>query len=146
MLDRIDEQLVQMLGKDARQSSDTLAKKLGISPATVRRRIKGLIKNEVIRTTVLVNPDKVGYPLTSIIAFDVELQNVESALKFLASRPEVKWAVTTTGRYDILVWAAFRSTNELADFVEKGLSEMEGVKDTETFVCLRVEKTKYIPV
>ncbi len=145
-VDTLDEKLLQLLGKDAKQSSEALAKKLNVSPATVRRRVRQLLRNDTLRIVGVGDPQKVGFPLAAIIAIDVAHELLESVLSELAGRPEVKWVSTTTGRYDILALARFRSTDDLSDFMQKTLSQMEGIRDSETFVCLRVAKGRYQPI
>ena len=146
VLDSIDEQIVQLLGVDARQSSDSIAKHLKVSPATVRRRIRRLIKEGVIRIAALVDDSKAGFPLTAIIAFHVAHENLEQTMEMLASRPEVEWVSTTTGRFDVLALSRFRSTDELASFVQRELADIEGIKDSETFICLQVKKGRNMQV
>ena len=146
MIDSLDEKLIQLLEMDARQSSEAVAKQLKVSPATVRRRIKKLIQRGVLRIVALVDPQKVGFPLIAIIAFDIAHEKADSVIQILADRPEVKYASTTTGRFDIMTLVRFRSTEELSNFVHKELSNIEGIRDSETFVCLRVKKGHYIQV
>ena len=47
--DLIDEKIVRILGEDGRQTSEQIAKELNISAATVRRRIKKLVENDMLR-------------------------------------------------------------------------------------------------
>lgn len=145
-IDALDEKLLQLLGKDAKQSSEALAKKLNVSPATVRRRVRQLLRNDTLRIVGVGDPQKVGFPLAAIIAIDVTHELLESVLNELAGRPEVKWVSTTTGRFDILALVRFRSTDDLSDFMQKTLAQMEGIRDSETFVCLRVAKGRYQPL
>ena len=144
MLDSVDEKLIQLLAKDARQTSKALATQLNVNPTTVRRRLMKLIRSGVIRIAALADPIKVGLPLITVIAFDVARHGLESAVQMLANQPEVKWVSTTTGRFDILVLAAFHSTDELTNFVQGRLANMEGLRDTETFICLQVGKERYM--
>ena len=143
IVDTLDEKLLQILGKDARLSSEALAKKLNVSPATVRRRVRQLLRQDVLRIVGVGDPQKIGFPLAAIIAIDAAHEKLETVLEELASRPEVKWVSTTTGRFDILALVRFRSTDDLADFMQKTLAQMEGIRDSETFVCLRVAKGRY---
>ena len=144
MLDSLDEKLIQLLAKDAQQTSKVLATQLNVNPTTVRRRLKKLIRSGVVRIASLADPNKVGLPLITVIAFDVARHGLESAVQMLASQPEVKWVSTTTGRFDILVMAAFRTTDELTDFVQGRLAKMEGLRDTETIICLQVSKGRFM--
>ena len=146
LLDEKDEQIIQLLGQDAWQSSETLAKHIGVSSATVRRRIKKLVKNETLRIGAFVDPAKVGQPLAAVIALGVPHDKVEVMVKQLAKRREVKWISSTTGRFDILVFARFPSTDELAVFLQKALPKLGEIKSSETFICLHVQKGYYIPL
>lgn len=145
-IDELDTKLIALLQKDAQQSSEKLSKELGVSSTTIRRRIKRLTDEEVIRIVALTDPLKVGINLMATIAFDVQPEALESTAIKLSEMPEVKWAVVTTGRYDILISTAFHSTDELANFVEKKLVGLAGVKDSETFISLKVEKGRFVRV
>ncbi|MBI2860416.1 MAG: Lrp/AsnC family transcriptional regulator [Chloroflexi bacterium] len=140
ILDSLDRKLIQLLQEDARKSSEALAKQLGVSAATVRRRTRKLLRNDVLRVSAIVNPDKVGLHLTALMAFNVAHDALDDVIKMLAKRPEVKWVATATGRFDILAVVQFHSTDGLSAFVEKDLMKVEGIRDSETFICLHVEK------
>ena len=144
--DSVDIEIIKLLGDDAQQNSEALAKKLNLSAATVRRRLRKLIGSGVLRIGGLVDPIKVGLPVSAVIGLDVSLDKMELALGWLANRREVKWAGTTTGRFDIIVFARFTSTEDLSEFVQKELSRLDGLKNSEIFICLHVEQAHYIPV
>ncbi len=146
MVDAIDEQLVRLLQKDCRQSSQELAKKLHISPRTVRRRMNNLLDSKVISNVVIVDPAAFGYPVVAMIAFNIVPGKVKAATEALASRHEVKWLTSTAGRYDILALARFRSTDEASDFLEEQLAVVDGIKASETFFCLSVKKGRYMQI
>ncbi len=143
-LNPLDEKLIHQLGENARQSSETLAKQLNVSPATVRRRLRKLIRSEIIRVVAVADPVKAGFPLTAVIAFDIAHEKLEVAVQKLAGYSAIKWVATTTGRFDVLALATFRSTEELSDFVQRELVKIEGLRDTETSICLQVKKGRYI--
>ncbi|MFC2048478.1 Lrp/AsnC family transcriptional regulator [Chloroflexota bacterium] len=143
MPDSTDKKLVRLLGQNARQNSETLAKRLNISAATVRRKLRKLINSDALRIVGLVDPSKFGFPLAVMIALDIEHDKLELALDMLVNRPEVKWVSPTTGRFDIIAVASFPSTESFSDFMIKELAQMEGVKNSETFICLDVKKGHY---
>jgi len=143
ILDSLDKRLLELLGENASQSGEALAKKLDVSPSTVRRRIRRLNQSGILRTAALVHPAKVGFPLVAVMAFDVSHDKLESVTEKLAARPEVKFVTTTTGRFDVLAFVWFRSTDELSEFVQKDLATVDGIRDTETFLCLQVKKGLY---
>lgn len=146
MLDSIDEQLIHLLSEDARQSSQALARRLRVSASTVRRRIRKLVKGGTLRTTAVVDPGSIGFHSITVIGFDVAYDKLDSVVQMLTRWPEIQWVSTTTGRFDILAMARFRSTEDLSQFVQKALTKIEGLRDSETFICLQVSKNRYIRV
>jgi len=145
MLDSIDEQLARLLGQDARQNSETLAKQLKLSSATVRRRLRKLIRDDLLHIVGVVDPAKFGFPVAVVITLDVAHDKLELAMEALVKQPEIRWVSTTTSRFDIIALARFRSTNRLSEFMTKELAQLEGLKDSETFICLDVKKGRYVP-
>ena len=146
IIDSVDEQIVRLLGQDARQNSETLAKQLNLSAATVRRRLRKLLLSDLLRIIGVVDPASFGFPVLVIITLDVNHGKLELAMEELSKRPEIISVSTTTGRYDIIAIARFRSTECLSEFVTKELAKLEGVRDSETFICLEVKKGLRIPL
>ena len=145
-MDSLDKQLIQLLHKDGRQSSEALAKQLKVSSATVRRRVRKLIQDEVVRIVAVADPAQVGLPLSVVIGLDVTHDKLESVMQMLANQTEIAWLATTTGRFDVMAIARFASTDELYKFMQSELANMEGLRDSETFICLHVQKAPYMPV
>ena len=141
MIDSLDERLIKLLEQDAYRNSQVLAKQLSVTSSTVRRRMQKLIQQGTLRIIARPEPSKVGFPLRAIIAFDVAHEKVRPVMKMLASCPEIRWLAATSGRFDLmaLVWST--STDKLFEFIETEISTMEGVKNTETFICMHVEKS-----
>jgi Lrp/AsnC family transcriptional regulator for asnA, asnC and gidA len=144
--DSFDKQLISLMGQDARQSSEALAKKLNVSSATVRRRLRTLTRNDLLHIVGVADPANFGLPLAAVIALDVDHDRLDSAMDKLVNRPEIKWVSTTTGRFDIVAIARFPSTDSLSDFLTDELGKIEGVRDSETLVCLDVKKGRYTPL
>ena len=122
IIDSVDEQIVRLLGQDARQNSEKLAKQLNLSAATVRRRLRNLIRKDLLHIVGVVDPAKFGFPVPVVITLDVDLDKIDTAIKTLANRPEVRWVSTTTGQFDIIALARFRSNSNLSEFMTKVLS------------------------
>ncbi len=145
MIDKKHKPLIQLLGKDVLQSSEALAKQLNVSAATVRRRLRKLRNNGIVRAVACVNPSDIGQPLGAVIALGVPNEKVDSVARTLSERPEVKWVATTTGRFDIMVFACFPSTDELARFLQNELPK-DSIRDSETFICLHTYDGYYTPM
>ena len=142
-IDGLDERLIQFLQEDGRQTSEALAKRLGVSPSTVLNRMRRLLESRMMRIVAVVDPDRVGLLLAAVIGLDVDPGRLTPVVNALAARQEVRFVSPCTGRYDILVFALFRSSAELSEFIERQVGGIEGVRDTETFICLRVTKGRF---
>ncbi len=143
-IDEIDEHLITLLEKDARQSSRKLAEQLGVSAATVRRRIDALIKSNILQILGVVDYCKLGPCLFALTALDIEAAKTELTMEALVSIPEVKYVFSTTGRFDIVVIARFDSPESLTRFLRKTVAHIDGLRNTETFICLTVSKQPYV--
>ena len=143
-LDSIDEQLIRLVQRDGRQSSEKLAKSLNVSATTVRRRLRELIRSNVLRIAALADVEKAGFPMVTLIALDVEHGKLEQSADLLASHTRVPWVSVTTGRFGVVGLGVFRSANELSNFLQKEIPEIEGLRNCETLVCLDVKKGRYM--
>jgi len=144
-IDPIDKQIVLLLGQDALQTSDELAKKLHVSSATIRRRIRKLTSSGALRIIGVVDPKIFGLPVATIITLNVSHESLDKAIEALAEQPEIRWVSTTTGRYAMIALGRFSSNDHLADFISKKIAFLEGLKDCETFICLNMKKGYYVP-
>lgn len=140
IMDSLDEKIIDLLSVDARQSSEVLAEQLNVSSSTIRRRINNLVNQGIVRFAVLVEPTKSGFSLRALIAFNIAHENLNQVIEVLARKPEVKGLAVTTGRFDVIALAWFTSTETLFRFMENEVSKLQGVINTETFICLHVER------
>jgi len=140
MIDELDKQLVHLLQEDARQSHNTLAKQLKVSPATVRRRIRKLTENRILRIVAILNPSELTGYFAGVIALDVAYDKLDSVVETLANRPEVTWVAIISGRFDIMAIVRFYSHEQLSNFIQTAVASLPGVLNTETFICLQVKK------
>jgi len=139
-MDELDRGLITELAKDARQSSAELSRKLGVSETTIRRRIQHLEENGTITFTATLNPAKLGYSISAIIALEVELGSIDKISESLALCPNVRYVSLCTGNHDIFIGTWFHSSGELTQFVKDYLAKVPGIRKSETFVILDVKK------
>ena len=140
-VDELDKILIKLLSENARQSSYQLAKQVNVSPSTIRRRIRELIKNGIIHTTLTIDHSSLGLPLAAHIALNVNHEQLESVWEALRKLPNIKHVSITAGRFDVMGMVRVSSTEELLKFVQKEITQIPGVEKCETFICLRMERT-----
>ena len=141
MQDLLNTQLISLLEENASQTSEELARQLNVSSSTIRRRTKELIQQGTLHIVAIPEPRNIGLNMVVIIAFQVQHEYLNSVLNTLKSRKDVRCLYTTSGRYDVMALMWFSSTEQLYEFMERDIVKLEGVKGTETFVCMHEAKT-----
>ena len=139
-MDSIDRKIVDILQCDGRASNAGIARKVGVSEGTIRRRLKRLVKDEFIQVVALQNPNKMGYSAQALIGVQVDPDKVDQVADRLADLGEVNWVSLTTGSFDIFVWITLSSSDALGIFLRTCVGIIPGVRRTETFVNLAVRK------
>ena len=124
MLDDLDLLLVKELEVDARQGAHALAKKLGAKRTTVNNRLKKLIDSQIVTIGVNTNRASLGYALLFMIGINVRSGKSQIVTNQLVSVTAIKAIVATTGRYNIIAWAVFRSQSEFKHFVSDELGSI----------------------
>ncbi len=143
MLDNIDLSILREFANDARKSYRELAKKLGVSPATIHERVKKLKQAGIIKKfAVQVDYDKLGFKVTAIIGIKAEGKSLLALEEDLASHPNVVAVYDTNGEYDVIVIGKFRDFSELNKFV-KWLQQRNDVRSTNTAMAFRVVKEDF---
>ncbi len=125
-----------ILQEDGRAPHVELARRLGVSEGTVRRRVAKLLKGGVIRVVAVAEPERLGYHTSAFIGLQVDPAQVEEVATSLAALAETEQVAITTGRYDIFIWVNLESAAALAAFLHRKIGTVEGVRRTETFISL----------
>jgi Lrp/AsnC family transcriptional regulator for asnA, asnC and gidA len=139
-MDELDARIIAMLQEDGRASNAGIARSVGVSEGTVRRRLKRLIDEEYIHVVAMLNPGKMGYASEALIGVQVDPDKIDQVADELADLEEVSWVAVTTGSYDIFAWATLQSAETLGVFLRTKIGTVQGVRRTETFVNLSVRK------
>ena len=139
-VDDLDAKILKELVADARQSFRKIAQKLGVSTATVAKRVEKLEKSGIIKGyTAVVDHEKLGYDLTAVIEITISEGKLLEVERELARVPNVFVVYDVTGQSDSIIIAKFRSRKELNDLVKRILA-MKYVERTNTRVVLNTVK------
>ena len=142
-IDDLDREIVRILQEDAQYTNTSLAALVGVSEATVRRRIQKLIDENVFRIRAVADPFKLGYTVIVIIGVWVEKGYLRQAEEFLCSLPVARFVGVTMGSYDIMLEAWFNSTEEMACFLTETLNATPGISKSDLFQVIRLSKYTY---
>ena len=140
VVDDLDNQIVEILKKDGRASNAHIARALGVSEGTVRRRLRMLIEGGVIHVNVSLDPVKMGLTTEAIIGLEVDPDKMDPVCASLADFDEIGYVTLTTGAVDVFAWGRFSSTESLGLFLRSKVGKIPGVRRTETYMCISVRK------
>jgi len=142
-MDELDLKVIGLLQVDGRASNANIARELGVSEGTVRRRLWRLIHEDVIKITAVPNLEKLGYATTALIGLKTQPGKADDVAEALARIEEVHYVAVTTGAYDVFLWVGLGSAESLGTFLHTKIAATEGMQRTETFVNLDIKKRTY---
>jgi Lrp/AsnC family transcriptional regulator, regulator for asnA, asnC and gidA len=142
-IDTIDLRIIELLQENGTLTHAFIAGELGISEATVRRRISRLRDEDAIRIVAVANPFILGYKIVAIVGVQTDKSLLPQIERALVAMPEVRFVGVTLGVYDVVLEAWFQSTDELLHFATVTLASIDGIRHSESFQILRLSKYTY---
>ncbi|MBI2856844.1 MAG: Lrp/AsnC family transcriptional regulator [Chloroflexi bacterium] len=145
-IDAVDLKLIGVLSRNARLPYTVIAEKIGVNPVTTKKRVRRLLREGIITLEMVPDPARLGYQTVALIGLHTRLARSEQVAKDLVAKSAVVYVALTSGRYDILAFALFKSPLTLAEFVENELAGIEGIEWTETLMNLKVIRQPWATV
>ena len=143
VLDQIDCQMIELLQKDGRIPNTEIAKKLGVSEATVRSRLNRLIEEEYIQIVAVSNPMKLGFEIVGNIRIHVDIRKMDRIIKELQKLKPLWFIVQTTGGTGIDTEFVVKSLDELNELIFEKINKIDAIIRTETTLFLKYIKRQY---
>ncbi len=143
-IDNTDKKILNVLIDDAKLSYRKIAKKTGVSVATVMNRINRLKKEGIItKYTIGVKYSKIGYDMQVIIDVRISEGRLKDAEEKIALHPNVFAVYDNTGQFDATVIAKFKNRSSLDSFLKK-IQSYDFVERIETKLLLSTVKEHMI--
>ena len=139
----LDKRIIEHLQADGRRPYTQIASDLGVSEAAVRARTNRLIERGILQVVGVTDPLKLGFHQMAMIGIRCESDRLVAVADAIADMPEVDYVVITAGTYDLLVETVCEDNEALLRFLTEKLRALDGVRETETFVYLRMVKQTY---
>ena len=139
----LDKRIIEHLQQDGRRPFTQIAADLGVSEAAVRSRTNRLIEKGIMQVVGVTDPLKLGFQQWAMIGVRCEASRLIEVAEEIAAFPETDYVVVTAGSYDILVEAVAEDNEALLQFLSERLRKIPGIRETETFVYLRLMKQSY---
>jgi len=139
----LDKRIIEHLQKDGRRPFTQIAAELGVSEAAVRARTNRLVERGILQIVGVTDPLKLGFQQMAMVGVRCERDKLVEVAERVAELPEVDYVVITAGTYDLLIETVCEDNTALLQFLAEKLRAIDGVRDTETFVYLRMVKQTY---
>ena len=142
-IDDVDRSILGHLSQDARMSNREIAQALGLAEGTVRRRIKRLQENKMIKIMAVTSFAGPNVPMIAYIGVRADLHGIADTARAIAELPFVRFAATMLGRYDILLITIVKDGAELVQLVNDEIMTLSGVRHAETTLAVKGLKYDY---
>lgn len=142
-LDDVDRAVMDAMQKDGRASFAQIAEQLGVSAGMIRLRYNRLVDMGALKVVAISNPMKMGFKSMAMIGVRVDGSRLLEVAEKISKLEEVIYLVITSGRYDLFAEVMCRDQSEFLDFLTTKLSAIEGVRESESFMHLKIVKEIY---
>ena len=141
-LDAVSKAIIEQLQSDGRRSYAEIGKAVGLSEAAVRQRVQKLTDSGVMQVVAVTDPMQLGFYRQAMIGIKVA-GDATVVVDQLSKIAAVDYLVLTAGSFDILAEIVCENDEELIDLLNKEIRGIPGVRSTETFVYLKLQKQFY---
>ncbi len=135
----IDYKIIRLLQKNGRIPNTEIAKKLGVSEATVRNRLQTLIREEHIQILAIVNPIKLKSGMVGNIRIKAENKKLDQVGKALFNIDELWYISQLVGKEDFDAEYYVSSQGDFGRLIER-IKGIDGIVDLETSMITRYVK------
>jgi len=142
-LDEIDQRILDAMRKDGRTAFAQIAGKLKVSPGMIRQRYNRLVDMGVLKVVAISNPLQRGFKTMALVGIRTDGIKMLDVAEQVSKLKEVVYLVVVSGRFDIVAEVVCRDHEDLLKFITEKLYAIEGVRESETFMHLKIVKEIY---
>jgi len=134
-MDEVDKQIIKLLKDDARAGYGEIGTKVGLSEGAVRKRIKILYDQGVIKKFTVKVAIAEGAQAITLLATN-PANPTQEVSKRIQSIPNVETTYEVSGEYDIVAVISGMNMTEVNECIEK-IRMVGGIVKTNTMIVLR---------
>ena len=150
-LDEFDLKILDILQRDNATPQREIGEAVHLSAPAVQRRIKRMEEGGVIAANVaVIDPDKVGRPITIIVEISIESEQIgllDATKASFAAAPEVQQCYYVTGEADFVLVVTVASMTEYEALTRRLFFANPNIKKFRTLVAMdRVKAGLTVPL
>ncbi|MCS6992717.1 MAG: Lrp/AsnC family transcriptional regulator [Anaerolineales bacterium] len=142
-LDSVDQYIIEAMRQDGRMAFAQIAQQLNVSPGMIRVRYNRLVETGILKVVAVTNPLRMGYKTMAMIGIRTEGEKMLQVAEQVATFEEVIYLIVVSGRYDIIAEVVCRDHADLLRFLTEKLYKVDGVRESESFMHLKIQKEVY---
>lgn len=136
-LDETDQQIVNLLIKNARMSYSDIGEAVGLSRVAVKARISALEDRGIIEEyTTIINPQKISGAISCYFELEMEPPRFAEVVDILNQNDLVTQIYQVSGRSKLHVHAVAAGNEEMEDFLNRVIYTLPGVREMSCNVIL----------
>jgi DNA-binding Lrp family transcriptional regulator len=139
-MDSVDLKLLRILSSDARTPLRMMAREVGLSTSGVRRRIKQLQKNNLIKYSILIDPKQYGYGVLAFVTVEADPRGIKELIRILQRKHEICELHRTSGDDQLVVKIRSRDIEGLNKFIEDNINSLDSVRHISIAIAMETYK------
>ena len=145
-IDKKDNEIINLLLKDARMTYSDIGEKVGLSRTAVKNRVALLEKKGIIGGyRAIINPQESPEMMTFIVNIETKAEYFDEAKQLFAEAPETVTLVQTTGTCRLVAICVAQDVKTMKTFVNRIYKETQGITYINANSVLDVAKGSIIP-
>jgi DNA-binding Lrp family transcriptional regulator len=144
IIDEIDQKIADKLAENGRIQMDVLAKEIGISPDTAKRRYEKLKKKGALKVTIQINLSRIGYQAMCIFFATTSNEKPNLIVEKVSRIPNIISIMKTSGDCDLQIYAMVQDIGQLLSIQEQ-IGKISGIRKIEQEISRINEEWKKWP-
>jgi DNA-binding Lrp family transcriptional regulator len=135
-LDEMDVRILQLLRRDSRQSLGSMAEVLGISKATISRRISKMESSGIIcGYSVMTNVSKMGV-MRALLLMNVTGASLTRVIEELKQFKQVEFVHKVFGDHSLICEVYIPTVDDLYQLIQERILKIPGIKNVEVDIMI----------
>ncbi len=122
---------------DGRKSFKKIADIVGVSENTVKTRVRRMQESGLLNISAFINPDQLENAYLIYMGVSLRRCNYTDVAQRVSKLKSVTSVAIVTGRYDLMVTVLLKEHDNLLDFIQEELNDIEEIEHLESFVSHR---------